>query len=77
MRELIGLSVGSFLSILLAAAPLGMMLPKLSLEAPASGASHGYLQCLPYVVAKFAPQRTFLHDCGGTVVWSRQDASLN
>ena len=77
MRELIALSVGSFLSILLATAPLGMKFSKLSLEASASGASYGYLQCLPYFVGKFAPKRTFLHDCGGTVVSSRLDASAN
>jgi hypothetical protein len=77
MRELIALSAGSLLSVLLAVAPLERSAFKPEIIKSVSVAADRYLQCYPYIVGELAPKRTFLHDCGGSVLSSRQDASSN
>ena len=77
MRELIALSAGSILSIMLAIAPLERSAPRLATVEQVKETPDRYLQCYPYIVGELAPKRTFLHDCGGSVLTSRENASRN
>jgi hypothetical protein len=60
MRDIVALSFGSILSILLALMPLatGVRLPDLA---------QPYPQCFPNMVTGIAPKPTLLHDCNGSL----------
>ena len=68
MRDVLALSIGSILSLLLAVAPLATSVPKSGSEPPLSAVHNAYPQCLPYIVSEIAPKSTLFHHCGESLL---------